>query len=342
VTAGHAASARAPPTAPRTVGEDASVATFGVLLVELLALLLLVSSGLALAVRRVGATRLQAWLGGGRTRGAVKGTALGSLVPFCTYSAVPLLVGMIDVRARTSTIAGFLLAAPLLDPVVVAVLWLLFGGPATVAYTLVAVATVLLLALAADAAGLGRFLLAPTRAGVTAEAVVSDGTGVTSEAAVSERAGAGCDPDPYRDPRPWAGLRAELPDAGRYAVSLLRSLALPMVVAVAIAAAIVGFVPADLVARVAGPDDPFAVPLAALVGVPFYVSTEAFLPIAAALHERGMGLGAVFALVITAAGVNVPEVALLGRLLRPLLLAGYVAAVLAVAVTAGYLVPLLV
>jgi uncharacterized membrane protein YraQ (UPF0718 family) len=40
-------------------------------------------------------------------------------------------------------------------------------------------------------------------------------------------------------------------------------------------------------------DNPLAIPAAAVLGTPLYVSTEAFLPIAATLHANGMGLGAV-------------------------------------------------
>lgn len=82
-------------------------------------------------------------------------------------------------------------------------------------------------------------------------------------------------------------------------------------------------------------------PAAAALGAPFYVSTEAFLPIAAGLHNSGMELGAVFALVISAAGVNLPELALLSRTMRPRLLAAYTAAVASSALAAGYLIPLL-
>lgn len=92
----------------------------------------------------------------------------------------------------------------------------------------------------------------------------------------------------------------------------------------------------------AGSDNPLAVPTAAVLGAPFYVSTEAFLPIASALHAGGMSIGAVFALVISAAGINLPELALLSRLMRPRLLTAYITAVVSLAIAAGYLIPLLV
>lgn len=301
---------------------------FGTLLLELLALLLAVSMALALLVRRAGLGRVHRWLGGNRVAGTFKGVTVGFLVPFCTYSAIPSFVGMVEARLRTATLAGFLLAAPLLDPLVLAVLWLLFGWQATLAYTAVTVAVVVVLALAADKLAAER-LLRPVRQ----HAGIALGSS-------PPRVDATCPADdPFSDEQPWQGMRREVPGAARYAAGLVRGLALPMTVAVAAAVAIIGFVPHELIGRLAGPDNPVAVPTAALLGAPFYVSTESFLPVAAALHTGGMGLGAVFALVISAAGVNLPELALLGRLMRPSLLAAYVTAVVGMAIAAGYLIP---
>lgn len=323
-------------------GAAALAMQFLVLLVELLVLLFAVSALLALGVRRAGLARLQRWLGGSRLAGTVKGMGLGFVIPFCTYSAIPAFVGMIDARVRTATLAGFLAAAPLLDPLVVTVLLLLFGWQATLAYVAVTAALVFVLANVADLAHAER-MLRPARRPATLRAGAEVSAGADRERGVDSHCGPDpdCRPDPYSDGRPWRGLRDEAATAATYAVTLVRGLLLPMVLAVTLAAAILGFVPEQLLARVAGPGNPLAVPAAALLGVPFYVSTESFLPIASALHANGMGVGAVFALVISAAGVNLPELTLLGRLMTPRLLVTYVAAIVGVAVAVGYLIPLL-
>ncbi|SNR52316.1 Predicted permease [Haloechinothrix alba] len=85
----------------------------------------------------------------------------------------------------------------------------------------------------------------------------------------------------------------------------------------------------------------FVVAAGLALGTPFYVSTEAFLPIASALHDSGMSLGATVALVLTSAGVNLPEPTVLSRLMRAGLLACYTLTVVVAAIGAGYLVPLL-
>lgn len=309
-----------------------AVLQFAVMLSELMVLMLTVSALLAVGARRIGVARLRGWLGGGRLRGALKGIVLGFVTPFCTYSAIPVLVGMINAHIQTATIVGFLLSSPLLDPLVVVVLLALFGWQATLAYIVVTFAAVLVAALTADAVHLERRL----------EPASTGGTAATTGDPAPDCAPGRETSDPFSDETPWRGWRAEVRPAVRYALTLVRGLAVPMVIAVAIAIAIIGYVPQDLVGRWAGPDNPLAVPVAALLGVPFYVSTAAFLPIASALHTGGMALGAVFALVISAAGVNIPELGLLSRLLSPRLLASYTLAIVGVAVAVGYLVPLAV
>ena len=88
--------------------------------------------------------------------------------------------------------------------------------------------------------------------------------------------------------------------------------ALPyLLLGTAAGAAIYGLVPTSWVVALAGPGQPLAIPLAAALGVPMYVNAETFFPISAALIEKGVGIGAVMALIITSMGVSVPEVALL-------------------------------
>lgn len=308
---------------------------FGVLVTELLVLLVVVTALLGFAARRMGVARLQDWLGGGRIRGALKGTLLGLLTPFCTYTAIPVFAGMISARVRTATVASFLLGSPLTDPVIIVVLVPLFGWKVAAIYTVTTSVSVFLIAVAADAANLERHLR-PLRS----RTLVKPAPGPQPATDTLECRGTECAtrPDPFTNPDPWGGWRSEGRTALRYALGQGRALVLPMIVAAAVAVALLGFTPQELIARWAGPDNPLAVPAAALLGAPFYVSTAAFLPIAATLHSNGMGLGAVIALTVSAAGVNLPELALLSRMITPRLLAGYTLAILAVATTTGYLI----
>jgi uncharacterized protein len=82
-----------------------------------------------------------------------------------------------------------------------------------------------------------------------------------------------------------------------------------------------GYVPAELLARVAGPDRPWAIPAAALLGIPVYASVIVLLPLGTTLLAKGVGIGAVTAFLMGASGFSLPEGIMLSRVLpRGLLL----------------------
>ena len=308
---------------------DAAVA-FGLLLGELVLLFLVVATAVAMAARRLGVSRLRQLLGGGRVVAAVKGIALGFVTPFCTYTAIPVLVAMLDAGVRTSAWVGFLLAAPVLDPLIFVAIGVIFSPLAALLYATVTFVGALAAALAAEAFGV-RARRPDVRARRRKQAPV------TASHTGDDR-GSPCGPDPFSAGVPWRGWPTEARDGMRYATGLIRGMLVPLGVAAAVAAAIVGLVPRDLLVAVAGPGDPLAVPVAAILGAPLYVSGEAFLPIAAALSRQGMSDGAVFALIIAGTGVNIPELALLGTVLPPRLLAALAAAIFIVATTTGYVI----
>lgn len=86
------------------------------------------------------------------------------------------------------------------------------------------------------------------------------------------------------------------------AVSQFRRLMPFIILGVAIGSIIHGFLPADTVVQLAGADNPLAVPISALVGIPLYLRASTMVPIAASLMAKGMSTGAVIALIIGGAG----------------------------------------
>jgi hypothetical protein len=88
--------------------------------------------------------------------------------------------------------------------------------------------------------------------------------------------------------------------------------------------------------RVAGPDNPFAIPVAAVIGVPLYIRAESAIPIGLALSQKGMSMGAVIALIIGGAGMAIPEMAMLASIFKKRLVAAMVAVIWTTAVVGGY------
>jgi uncharacterized membrane protein YraQ (UPF0718 family) len=70
-----------------------------------------------------------------------------------------------------------------------------------------------------------------------------------------------------------------------------------------------GLVPASWVSRLFGSDNLYSVPLAATLGLPFYLNTEATLPLIRALLDGGMSAGAALAFMISGAGTSIGAIA---------------------------------
>jgi uncharacterized membrane protein YraQ (UPF0718 family) len=115
-----------------------------------------------------------------------------------------------------------------------------------------------------------------------------------------------------------------------------RSVLLYLVFGVAIGAAIYGYMPGDFVLRIAGPHNPLAIPVAAAIGVPLYIRAETVIPIAVALTQKGMSLGAVIALIIGGAGMSIPEMSMLAGIFKMRLVAIFVVVVFSTAVLSGF------
>ena len=114
-----------------------------------------------------------------------------------------------------------------------------------------------------------------------------------------------------------------------------------LLIGAGIGALIYGVVPGEWIATMAGADNPFAIPVAAAIGVPLYIRAETLIPIGMALQSQGMSIGAVAALIIAGAGASIPEVTLLNTIFRPRLVAVFVLTIFTVAISVGYVANLL-
>jgi len=65
-----------------------------------------------------------------------------------------------------------------------------------------------------------------------------------------------------------------------------------------------GLIPAEWISSLFGAGHAYGVPLAATLGIPFYINTEASLPLVRAMLDSGMSQGAALAFLITGAGTS--------------------------------------
>ena len=97
------------------------------------------------------------------------------------------------------------------------------------------------------------------------------------------------------------------------------------------------FVPASIVSGLFGNSSIFAVPLASLIGLPLYVTTESAAPIIQTMIASGSSEGAMMAFIITGSATSAWVIAGLSTFLRKRAIALYVAFILTGGILSGYI-----
>lgn len=282
-----------------------SLQFFLLIFAELTALFLGISTLVGLVLQYVSDETLRRWLSKKGLLGNFLGAALGALTPFCSCSTIPMTVGLLRAGVPFGATMSFVLASPLLNPIILTMFWVLLGWKACVVYGAVTFLASVLAGVMLQSLGFEKYIKRVS---------VSGGQ--------------------ERDRMPTFRKKLRFAFTGAWAD--FRGVLVYLVVGVAIGAAIYGYLPSDFVVRIAGPDNPFAIPVAAVVGVPLYVRAETVIPIAVALTQKGMSMGAVLALIIGGAGMSIPEMSMLAAIFKVRLVAVFIGVVFMTAVVSGF------
>lgn len=284
--------------------------TFFTLFIELTVLFILISFLVSWLQQKVTEDRIKRVLDRpNKWSGYLYGTGLGALTPFCSCSTIPILAGLLSSKAPFGPSMSFLIASPLLNPVIVILLWTLLGWKLTLYYVIIVGIFSVLIGVVWNAVGLNHSVK---------DVKVRKGKSKEDNVAVSK----------------W---KLALEDAWGFFYPLLPYL----LIGVFIGALIYDFVPQDFIVKYAGGDKPWTIPIASVIGIPMYIRAEAILPIADALVSKGMGIGSVIALLIGGAGASIPEVVLLNKLFKKKLVVAFVLSILTVAVSTGFIIQII-
>jgi uncharacterized membrane protein YraQ (UPF0718 family) len=240
--------------------------------------------------------------------GNVLAALLGIVTPFCSCSAVPLFIGFVESGVPLGVTFSFLISSPMVNEVALILLWGLFGWKIALIY-------------------IGSGLLVAIFAGIIIgklkmEKYVQDYVWdmQVGNAEILEQT-----------------LRQKLDYAREYTRDLLKKIWPYVVVGVGLGAFIHGYVPADFLAKWAGRDNPFAVPVAVALGVPLYSNAAGVIPIVHALMEKGMATGTVLAFMMAVTALSLPEAIILKNVMKNRLLAVFFGIVATAIICVGYL-----
>ncbi|GAM73737.1 transporter [Vibrio ishigakensis] len=327
---------------------------------ELTVLFLAISYLVGVLQEFITPAKIQSILSSKNGKGYVVAALLGSITPFCSCSTIPFLKGLLRARAGFGPMMVFLFASPLLNPVIIGLFVVTFSLKVAVFYFMIAMTVSVVAGYLLEKLGFERYVKPEAY-----EAVQSSGCGSSSSKASScgtkepapattscctakpepvvETSCCGSEPEVKVNTQCDGTLAATTVEPSRW-VRIWHSTwkdfkqVLPyLLLGIVIGSFIYGFIPTDLIAKYAGEGKWYAIPVAAVIGIPLYIRAEAVIPLSAALVKKGMALGSVMALIIGSAGASLTEVILLKSLFKTPMIVAFVSVILSMAIGAGFL-----
>lgn len=241
--------------------------------------------------------------------GNVMASSLGIVTPFCSCSAVPVFIGFLEVGVPLGVTLSFLIASPMINEVALVLLWGLFGAKVALIY----IGTGMAVSIFAGVI-LGRI--------PAVEKMVED---YVWEIRMGQTV------------LPELTWRDRFDEAASHTKDILKRVTLYVLLGIGVGAVIHGYAPIDFVAKYAGRDNPFAVPLAVLIAIPLYSNAAGTIPIVQALMGKGMPLGTVLAFMMAVTAISFPELVILRKVLKVKLLVIFTLIMTVAIIMVGYL-----
>ena len=290
-----------------------TLGNFVFITVELFVLFIAITAIIEYIMMHVNQNKLQKLFEGKGIIGNIAAAIFGAVTPFCACSTIPMTVGFLNAKVPFGSVMSFLISSPLLNPIIVAML------AATVGVTNAAI----YFALSFTLAVLFGYLLQKFNFAKHVKAVKVSGGSQTADDGV--------------DRRRKLSISKKIGLSVKVGWQTLLPILPYLFLGVAVGAAIYGYLPkGETIAKYAGSENIFAVPLASVVGIPLYIRAETAIPIAMSLISKGVGMGTSIALIIGGAGMAIPEMTMLAKIFKRKLLFSFIAVIFLVAVITGY------
>lgn len=255
--------------------------------------------------------RTRALLAGRRVGvGNVLAASLGIVTPFCSCSAVPLFIGFLSAGVPLGVTFSFLISAPMVNEVALALLFGMFGWKVAALYLGLGLAVAIISGLVIGQLKMEKHLEDWVQQIQNKQAASYEG-----------------------DELDWVARF----EAGRDHIKNIVGKVWPYILAgIAVGAGIHGYVPEDFMASFMGKDVWWAVPAAVLLGVPMYTNAAGIIPIVEALIGKGAALGTVLAFMMSVIALSAPEMIILRKALKPQLIATFAGVVATGILLVGY------
>ncbi|MGC4939231.1 permease [Kribbella sp. DT2] len=293
----------------------------------------------------IGTHRLAVWLRKSTPIAVIGAVALGAATPFCSCGTTAVVLGALASHVPWAPVVAFMVASPLTSPEELVLSTGLFGAPFALTFFIAAIVLGLVAGLATFAIERTGWLEGQARMATPVTSCTPAPSGQAAAMTASCDSGTGTSPGSVAVLAPAgsrAGLvaRLKIGELAREILTTGRRLALFFFGFATLGYLLIEAVPTRWLTDYLGGDSFFAVPLAALLGIPVYLNTDGSLPLVATLMDGGMGAGPALAFLVTGAGTSVGAISGMLLIARRRVVALVVGSLYLGAVVLGWLAPL--
>ena len=241
--------------------------------------------------------------------GNILAAFFGIITPFCSCSAIPLFLGFIQARIPLGVTFSFLISSPMNNEVAIALLFTLFGWKITAIYIGFGLLVAIIGGFVIGKLNLEKYILLDVKP--------MEGELEEVEVKLTQK------------------QRAK--EAWDYTYDIFKQIWLYVLIGVGVGALIHGYVPADFIAKYAGGDNWYGVPLAVILGIPMYSNAAGVMPLVEVLTQKGMLLGTALSFMMAITALSLPEAMILKKILHTKLIAIFFGIVGVGIICIGYL-----
>lgn len=240
-------------------------------------------------------------------------SAFGVITPFCSCSSVPLFIGFVKGGIPLGITFTYLITAPLVNEVVIAIFAGAFGFKVTALYVVTGIVLGIIGSFTLGKLKLEKYL-SPWVQGIIANAQ-------TEEQLLEEK----------------QTLAQRFPLILKEAYNIVKGVSIYIIIGIAIGGAMHGFLPTGFFEHYINKGQWYAVPLAVIMGVPMYSNAAGVIPVVQVLVAKGVPLGTAISFMMGVIGLSLPEAMLLKKVMSWQLIAIYFGTIAFFMILSGYL-----
>lgn len=233
---------------------------------------------------------------------------LGTVTPFCSCSSIPLFIGFTSAGLPLGVTFSFLISSPMVDLGSLVLLMSIFGAKIAILYVVFG----LIIAV------IGGTIIEKLHMEDQVEQYIRASNSVDIDS-------------------PDLTLKDRLEFAREQVVGTVKKVFPYVLIGVGIGALIHNWIPQSWIETILGSNNPFAVILATLVGVPMYADIFGTIPVAEALLTKGAQLGAILSFMMGVTTLSLPSIVMLRKAVKPKLLALFIGICTAGIILVGYI-----